>query len=249
MGPRRHRGRARPRSRGGRRGADLVRRCSGPGCAARSAATAGRPGMTMTRPLRREDGLLDPTRPAVELERQVRALRRGRALRRVDRRAGSAVLEATADGPADRPGSVAGRLGPDGLSSRPPTAGSCCTRCSRPGGRPMSLGEGCSVAAAGAPGEHRHRRPRLAWSARCPAPPPTPLRRRSPAGDGGPAAGPVRRRARALRAWLVERGQPAYRARQLSDALWGGTCGPRPRSGRSRRTCGRSSTPRSASTP
>ena len=27
----------------------------------------------MTRPLRREDGRLDPTRPAVELERQVRA--------------------------------------------------------------------------------------------------------------------------------------------------------------------------------
>jgi 23S rRNA (adenine2503-C2)-methyltransferase len=26
----------------------------------------------------------------------------------------------------------------------------------------------------------------------------------------------------ALRAWLVERGQPAYRARQVSDALWGG---------------------------
>ncbi|MEO8437305.1 MAG: methionyl-tRNA formyltransferase [Chloroflexota bacterium] len=30
-------------------------------------------GVTMTRPLRREDGRLDPTRPAVELERQVRA--------------------------------------------------------------------------------------------------------------------------------------------------------------------------------
>ena len=30
-------------------------------------------GVTVTRPLRREDGLLDPARPAVELERQVRA--------------------------------------------------------------------------------------------------------------------------------------------------------------------------------
>jgi methionyl-tRNA formyltransferase len=30
-------------------------------------------GVTMTRPLRREDGLLDPTHPAAELERQVRA--------------------------------------------------------------------------------------------------------------------------------------------------------------------------------
>jgi methionyl-tRNA formyltransferase len=30
-------------------------------------------GVTLTRPLRREDGRLDPTRPAVELERQVRA--------------------------------------------------------------------------------------------------------------------------------------------------------------------------------
>ncbi|HYN69202.1 MAG TPA: methionyl-tRNA formyltransferase [Candidatus Eisenbacteria bacterium] len=32
-------------------------------------------GTTMTRPLRREDGRLDPSRPAVELERQVRAMR------------------------------------------------------------------------------------------------------------------------------------------------------------------------------
>ena len=30
-------------------------------------------GVTLTRPLRREDGLLDPNRPAVELERQIRA--------------------------------------------------------------------------------------------------------------------------------------------------------------------------------
>jgi methionyl-tRNA formyltransferase len=30
-------------------------------------------GVTLTRPLRRDDGLLDPTRPAIELERQVRA--------------------------------------------------------------------------------------------------------------------------------------------------------------------------------
>ena len=36
---------------------------------ARSRAT----GATLTRPLRREDGRLDPSRPAVELERQVRA--------------------------------------------------------------------------------------------------------------------------------------------------------------------------------
>jgi methionyl-tRNA formyltransferase len=32
-------------------------------------------GVTVTRPLRREDGLLDPNRPAVELERQIRAYR------------------------------------------------------------------------------------------------------------------------------------------------------------------------------
>jgi methionyl-tRNA formyltransferase len=32
-------------------------------------------GVTLTRPLRREDGRLDPGRPAIELERQVRALR------------------------------------------------------------------------------------------------------------------------------------------------------------------------------
>ena len=36
-------------------------------------------GATLTRPLRREDGRLDPTRSAVELERQVRAFQPGRA--------------------------------------------------------------------------------------------------------------------------------------------------------------------------
>ena len=55
-------------------GADLLDRSLGPWLrgelAARPQAEAG---ATLTRPLRREDGRLDPATPAVELERQVRA--------------------------------------------------------------------------------------------------------------------------------------------------------------------------------
>jgi methionyl-tRNA formyltransferase len=57
-----------------RRGADLVRR-SLPRWLDGSLRAAPQPvmGATLTRPLRRDDGRLDPGRPAVELERQVRA--------------------------------------------------------------------------------------------------------------------------------------------------------------------------------
>lgn len=65
-------------------------------------------GVTLTRPLRREDGLLDPRRPAVDLERQVRAYQPwpGSYLdtpqgRLIVRRAGVAPQE---------PGDAAGRL-------------------------------------------------------------------------------------------------------------------------------------------
>jgi methionyl-tRNA formyltransferase len=56
-------------------GATLVAATLGPwlrGEIAAHAQTAE--GVTLTRPLRREDGRLDPSRPALELERQVRAL-------------------------------------------------------------------------------------------------------------------------------------------------------------------------------
>jgi len=55
-------------------GAALLRRSLGPWLAgALEARPQSTSGVTLTRPLRREDGRLDPGRPAVELERQVRA--------------------------------------------------------------------------------------------------------------------------------------------------------------------------------
>ncbi len=54
--------------------ADLLAADSGPGSAGElGAGAAASEGATLTRPLRREDGRLDPSRPAVELERLVRA--------------------------------------------------------------------------------------------------------------------------------------------------------------------------------
>lgn len=75
----------------------------------------GEQGMTMARPLRREDGLLDATRPAVELERQVRALRPwpGTYFESIAGRIG--VLNAQAERGAVSQDRVPGRLGPDGL--------------------------------------------------------------------------------------------------------------------------------------
>jgi methionyl-tRNA formyltransferase len=56
-------------------GAALVRRTLGPWLAGQiEAAAQDESAATMTRPLRREDGRLDPERPVVDLERQVRAL-------------------------------------------------------------------------------------------------------------------------------------------------------------------------------
>lgn len=57
-----------------RRGAALVRASLGPWLSGQlPARIQGEAGVTLTRPLRREDGRLDPGRPAVELERRVRA--------------------------------------------------------------------------------------------------------------------------------------------------------------------------------
>jgi methionyl-tRNA formyltransferase len=54
--------------------ADLLTRALPEWLAGRlTARTQPNEGVTLTRPLRREDGLLDPNRPAVELERQIRA--------------------------------------------------------------------------------------------------------------------------------------------------------------------------------
>jgi methionyl-tRNA formyltransferase len=57
-----------------RQGARLLGETIGPWLAGRLAETAqGDTGATLTRPLAREDGRLDPGRPALELERRVRA--------------------------------------------------------------------------------------------------------------------------------------------------------------------------------
>jgi methionyl-tRNA formyltransferase len=72
---------------------------------------------TMTRPLRREDGRLDPARPAVELEREVRALQPWpgafveTAVGRLLVRAASVAPD---PGPAASPGSLVAVPGPDG---------------------------------------------------------------------------------------------------------------------------------------
>jgi methionyl-tRNA formyltransferase len=122
-------------------GAKLVRRLVGPWLRGDIAPQPqGEEGMTMTRPLRREDGLLDPTRPAVELERQVRALRPwpGTYIESIAGRIG--VLEATAETGAVAQHRVPGRLGPEGLFA---ANGSCLVlRTVRPaGGRPISWAE------------------------------------------------------------------------------------------------------------
>jgi methionyl-tRNA formyltransferase len=74
-------------------------------------------GVTMTRPLRREDGRLDPSRPATELERQVRAFRPwpGTFIETVAGRI--AVLEARVQVGTAGAGADPGRLGPDGLTT------------------------------------------------------------------------------------------------------------------------------------
>jgi methionyl-tRNA formyltransferase len=97
-------------------------------------------GVTMTRPLRREDGLLDPTRPGAELERQVRAMRPwpGTYIESIAGRIG--VLDATAETGAVAQDRVPGRLGPDGLFAA--DGSYLVLRTVQPaGGRPMSWAE------------------------------------------------------------------------------------------------------------
>lgn len=69
-------------------------------------------GISLTRPLRREDGRLDPTRTAAELERQVRAYQPwpGTFVETGDERLLVHAAAVAAGRPADRPG----RLEPDG---------------------------------------------------------------------------------------------------------------------------------------
>ena len=122
-------------------GAKLIRRVLGPWLRGEVVPRPqGEAGVTLTRPLRREDGLLDPTRPAAELERQVRALRPwpGTYVESIAGRIG--VLEARAVAGAVAQDRVPGRLGPDGLHA---ADGSCLVLdvVQPAGGRPMSWAE------------------------------------------------------------------------------------------------------------
>ncbi len=119
-------------------GAALIARIVGPWLRGEIASRPqGEDGVTLTRPLRRDDGRLDPTHPATELERRVRALRPwpGTYLETVAGRL--AVLDAGAHTDTGEPGHAPGRLGPDGLD----TAGRSrlVLRTVQPaGGRPMA---------------------------------------------------------------------------------------------------------------
>jgi methionyl-tRNA formyltransferase len=74
-------------------------------------------GVTLTRPLRREDGLLDPTRPAARLERQVRAYQPwpGAFLETAEGRLIVWRARVTPSDPADEAGRIAA-VGGDGLA-------------------------------------------------------------------------------------------------------------------------------------
>jgi methionyl-tRNA formyltransferase len=108
-------------------------------------------GVTLTRPLRREDGLLDPNRPAVELERQIRAYQPW---------PGSFVLNENTGGerlivwkahvapsrPGDRIGGFGPTSGPSATSSEEPFFGTAdgrlvLERVQRAGGREMGAEE------------------------------------------------------------------------------------------------------------
>ena len=89
---------------------------------------------TLTRPLRREDGRLDPHRPATELERQVRAYQPWPGTFLETPTAGSSCGRPTSSPTADRAivrGRSSRRRG-RARRSRRPTAGWCSTRSSRP---------------------------------------------------------------------------------------------------------------------
>lgn len=92
-----------------RRGAALLGRSLGPWLRGALEPTAqGEVGATLTRPLRREDGRLDPAHPAVDLERRIRAYRPWPGSY-VDTALGRVIVhdaEAVAPEPGDQPGTL-----------------------------------------------------------------------------------------------------------------------------------------------
>ena len=114
-------------------------------------------GVTLTRPLRREDGRLDPARPAVELERQVRAYQPWPGSYLETAAAGAwSSLEATAEAGASRRGIVGPLARRDGLA--PARRRRLELLEVQPaGGRPMSGAELAARPARRCSGERRHR--------------------------------------------------------------------------------------------
>jgi len=119
-------------------GARLVERIVGPWLRGQlEARPQASDGVTLTRPLTRADGRLDPARRAAELERQVRAFRPwpGTFLETIAGRI--AVLDARAETGPSSPPADPGRLGPDGMAVA--AGGRLVLRVVRPaGGRSMS---------------------------------------------------------------------------------------------------------------
>ena len=92
-----------------RRGAALLLRTLDDWLAGRRSATPqAAAGVSLTRPLRRDDGRLDPTRSAAELERQVRAYQPwpGSFVETASGRLIVHVARATASQPSDGPGRI-----------------------------------------------------------------------------------------------------------------------------------------------
>ena len=113
---------------------------------ARAASSTPRPqpddGATLTRPLRREDGRLDPARPAVELERQVRAYQPWPGSF-VETDVGRLVVWAASVG-AGEPATSPGTLVADGDGLALATAdgrAAAASRSSRPGGQRDAVAE------------------------------------------------------------------------------------------------------------
>jgi methionyl-tRNA formyltransferase len=108
-------------------------------------------GVTLTRPLRREDGLLDPNRPAVELERQIRAYQPWPGSFIQNENTGGERLivwkaHVAPSRPGDRVGGFGPRSGPFATSSEAPFFGTAdgrlvLERVQRAGGREMGAQE------------------------------------------------------------------------------------------------------------
>ncbi len=153
-------------------------------------------GSTLTRPLRREDGRLDPSLRAVELWRQVRAYQPwpGSFVDTTEGRL--VVLEASVGGPSDAPAGVFGSLGLTAADRE------LLLHEVRPAG---GKGDAVGCVRARPPGDHRQRCASIGRMT---------LDTRPGLSGLTPDA---------LSAWVAARGEPAYRARQVSDAVWGGS--------------------------